>query len=114
MCFFSVPQHVPNFLTYQVKIIPITRQLCHTGKLMKFVSSLHLVFYFLVGVRATKLYFFVAQCFSPSTTDALVRMPVVLTYPIYILTLSYQATSHKTTIFHHIKLDRGETKINAL
>ena len=35
----------------------------------------------------------------PSTTAALVRMPVALTYPVYNLTLLSQATSHNPTIF---------------
>ena len=31
-------------------------------------------------------------------------MPVVLTYPIYTLTLSSQATFHNSNIFHHIDI----------
>ena len=37
-------------------------------------------------------------------------MPVVLTYPIYTLTLSSQATSHNSTIFHQIDIRHVGTK----
>ena len=43
-------------------------------------------------------------CFTPSTTVASVRICVASTYPYYILTLSFQATSHNPTIFHHLDI----------
>ena len=47
---------------------------------------------------------------DPGTTVAFARMPVALMYPIYTLTLSSQATSHKSTIFHHIDIDHVGTQ----
>ena len=46
----------------------------------------------------------------PLTTVALVRMLVALTYSINTLTLSYQATYHNPTIFHHIDIDHVGTQ----
>ena len=40
-----------------------------------------------------------------STAVALLRMPVALTHPFYTLTLSFQATSDKPAIFHHLKAE---------
>ena len=43
-------------------------------------------------------------------TVALVRMPVALTYAIYTLTLSSQATSRNPTTLHHIDIDHVGTQ----
>ena len=47
-------------------------------------------------------FFWYQHGFIPSMTVALVRMPVALTYSIYTLTSSSQATSHHPTIYHPI------------